>query len=153
MVIAHVRAGMIGGNKLYMRYENTNTKTDQIRFLASRGAECTSGFKSLFSYHKKEKEEVRPNSRGGACFKCGKLGHRAADCCSQGGQRRTQVAIVTAFLVVFLFLFFNEVYKANFKARSKQNHFSFATSELKTCHRKAKEYELFLTSQPPTGSP
>ena len=45
-----------------------------------------------------------------------------------------------------------KVYKANFKARSKQNHFNFATSELKTHHRKAKEFELFLTSQPPTGS-
>ena len=46
----------------------------------------------MFSYHKKEKGEVRPNSRGGACFKCGELGHRAADCWSQGGQPRTQVA-------------------------------------------------------------
>ena len=85
MVIAHVRAGMIAENKTYMRYENINTKTDLIRFLTSRGAEYTSGFKSLFSYHKKEKGEVRPN---GACFKCGKLGHRAADCWSQGGEPR-----------------------------------------------------------------
>ena len=60
--------------------------------------------------------------------------------------------IVTAFLLFFL-IFFLLVYKANFKARSKQNHFNFATSELKTHHRKAKELELFLTSQPPTGSP
>ena len=43
--------------------------------------------------------------------------------------------------------------KANFKATLKQNHFNFATSELQTRHRKAKEFELFLTSQPPTGSP
>ena len=74
MVISHERAGMIGENKTYMRYENIHTKTDLIRFLASRGAECASGFKSLFSFHKKEKVEVRPNSRGGGVFQVWETG-------------------------------------------------------------------------------
>ena len=48
MVISHVRAGLIGENKTYMRYENINTKADMIRFLVSRGSESARGYKSLF---------------------------------------------------------------------------------------------------------
>ena len=64
-----------------MTYENINIKADLIMFLVSRGSESASGCKS-FLYPSNDKLESKPGSKTSSCFKCGKPGHRTADCWS-----------------------------------------------------------------------